>query len=84
MSDVNTISIVVERIAYWSIGVRLWFVIQSDEGKRYQCWSLDMSSTDECLLLAKAGDTLSISYVAQKLDIQGNMKKNVITSAEFS
>lgn len=83
MSKVNVVEVKIARIAYWSIGVRLWFVIQTDTGVRYQRWSMIMDSTDECLLLSKQGDVVSIKYVDESTDLAGTVQKNVITEAEF-
>ena len=83
MSGIKTATITVARIAYWSVGVRLWFVVQSTDGTRFQRWSLSMDSSDECLLIAKPGDALDVSYIEQEVDPQGNMQKNVIDTVEF-
>lgn len=83
MNDVKTTTITVARIAYWTVGVRLWFVVQANDGMRYQRWSLDMNSSDECLILVKPGDTLAITYLEQDADPQGKSQKNVIIAAEF-
>jgi hypothetical protein len=83
MSEVNKISITVARVAFWTVGVRLWFVVQATDGTRYQRWSLDMNSTDECLMLTQAGDVLNIGYVGEEFDAQGILQKNIIHSAAF-
>jgi hypothetical protein len=83
MEDVKIATITVARVAYWSVGVRLWFVVQATDGTRYQRWSLNMDSSDECLMLAKTGDQLELSYLNQAVDVQGTTQKNVITVAEF-
>lgn len=83
MDNIKTTTITVSRIALWTVGVRLWFVVQANDGTRYQRWSLSMDSNDECLILIKPGDTLAITYLEGEVDLQGTVQKNVIVTAEF-
>ena len=83
MENVITKKITVARVAYWSVGVRLWFVIQATDGARYQRWSLDMDSSDECLMLAKPDDKLTIDYLERGVDQQNKIQSNVIRTVEF-
>ena len=76
MSDTKQVTITVSRVTFWTVGVRLWFVVQATDGTRYQRWSLVMDSTDECLLIAQKGDTLNLEYKDAEA-------KNTIITAEF-
>ena len=50
-----------------SIGARMWFVLQDQDGVLYQRWSLLMDETDATLAIAQAGDIVKISYWIEKV-----------------
>jgi hypothetical protein len=75
-------TITVSRISFYTVGVRLWFVVASKDNKtRYQRWSLGMDASDECLMIAQPGDVLNLEYTETVVD--GKVTKNTIASAEF-
>ena len=83
MNDSITKQISIARSAYYSLGTRLWFVLQDNEGNRYQRWSFDMDSTDECLMLIQPKDIVNITYCPQYFYATGTLQKNVLTTVEF-
>jgi hypothetical protein len=62
-SDIKSINIKIDRINSINCGVRIWYVLLSDNGKYYQRWSMLMNPIDEILFLAQSGDKLAIKYI---------------------
>ena len=79
----KSIEITVARSAYYSVGVRLWYVVQSTTGERFQRWSFAMNQSDECLLICASGDILEIEY--DEIHPHGDLTEtvNVISKVAF-
>lgn len=59
--QLSELTISVQTLTLWSVGIRIWYVLRDSNNNLYQRWSNDGNDTDQVLMVAKPGDSLVIT-----------------------